>query len=166
MTGLDMHPIDSADTASSMTPESEEVEVLMQSLLPSPAEILTDSFFRSPTFALVPLLKVAKFYGSLTLQDQLHDCLLLSDADRYNKIIAAHVWFADFIGCDSGTILACVARYKMTHCATDPIQSYCFVPTGGSRPDIVAQDRPKHRASAPHDLPETECSDIWDSPEV
>ena len=109
---LDMYQIESSDSASTAIPDHDEVAEFMQSLLPSPVEVLTDSFFRSPLFALVSLFKVADLYGCFAPQDPIYYHLELSHSERNNKNIAAHVWFADFLGCDSETILASVARYK------------------------------------------------------
>ena len=60
---LDMYPIDGSASASATMPDPDEVEECMQSLLPSPVEVFTNAFFRSPLFALVTLFKIADFYG-------------------------------------------------------------------------------------------------------
>ena len=52
----------------------------------------------------------------------------LSEADRNNKNIAAHVWFADILGCDSETILASVARYKDSHGTADSLRRLAVTP--------------------------------------
>ena len=109
---LDMYPIDGSVSASAAMPDPYKVQEFMQSLLPSPFEVFTNSFIRSPFLALVTLFKIADFYGCVAPQDPLHDHLELGQADRNNKNIAAHVWFADFLGCDSETIFESVARYK------------------------------------------------------
>lgn len=68
---LDMYPIDSASAASTAIPDSDEVAKFMHSLLHSPVEVLTDSFFRAFLFALVSLVKIADLYGFFAPQDPL-----------------------------------------------------------------------------------------------
>ena len=58
---LDMHPITSPASAAAPMPDTEEVEELIKSLLPSLADILTNGFFRAPLFALVTLHNVVEF---------------------------------------------------------------------------------------------------------
>ena len=119
---LDMFPIDGSASASTAMPDPEEVEEFMQSLLPSPVDVFTDSFFRAPLFALVSLYKVADLYGCVAPQYPLYGHLELTDVERANKNIAAHVWFADFLGCDGETILACLARYKDSRGTPDSLR--------------------------------------------
>ena len=70
-----MYPIDGSASASANFPDFDEVKEFMQSLLPSPVEVLTNAFFRSPLFALVTFFKIADFYGCIASQDPLYDQL-------------------------------------------------------------------------------------------
>ena len=100
-------------------PDAEEVEELIKSLPPSPADILNNRFFRAPLFALVTLHNVVEFYGCKCPQDPIYEMLCLSDEDKGNKNVAVHVWFADSIDCDRETILAAVDRFKSTRRSSD-----------------------------------------------
>ena len=137
---LDMFPIYGAASASAAMPDAEEVEKFMQSLLPSPVEVFTDSFFRAPLFALVSLYKVADLYGCVDPQYPLYGHLDLSDVDRANKNIVAHVWFAHFLGCDGETILACVARYKDSRGTPDSLRRLSTDPSSA---------KPRHEQAQP-----------------
>ena len=116
---LDIHPITSPASAAAAMSEAEEVEELIKSLLPSPADIRTNGFFRAPLFALVTLHNVVEFYGCKCPQEPIYEMLCLSDEDKGNKNVAVHVWFADFIDCDRETILAAVDRFKYTRHSSD-----------------------------------------------
>ena len=115
---LDMHPITSPASAAAAMPDAEEVEELIKSLLPSPAHILTNGFFRAPLLALVTRHFVG-FYGCKCPQEPIYEMLSLSDEGKGNRNVAVHVWFADFIDYDRETILAAVDRFKSTRRSSD-----------------------------------------------
>ena len=116
---LDMHPITSPASAAAAILEADEVEERIKSLLPSPADILTNGFFRAPLFALVTLHNVVEFYGCMCPQEAIYEMPSLSDEDKGNRDVAVHVWFAEFIDCDRETILAAVDRFKSTRRSSD-----------------------------------------------
>lgn len=60
-TTLSMFPLSAEGTVS--TPTWDEVQSLMNSLLPSPSELYTEDFFKKPLFPVVTLHDISVFYG-------------------------------------------------------------------------------------------------------
>ena len=108
-TVLEVYPIEA-----NVKPPPEEVKALMQSLLPSPAEIFTESFLRSPLFAVVLLKDIADLYEFVNIDDSFLQALELSPYETGSENIMTHVWFAYLAGCDYAATRSLVECYKRT----------------------------------------------------
>ena len=108
-TTLELYPLEDSGR-----PPPEDVEALMKSLLPSPAQIFTEDFLRSPLFSVVLLSDVASFYGCTGPDDAFTSSLELSPYETNSRNIMAHTWFAYFTGCDSETTRNIIECYKRT----------------------------------------------------
>ena len=137
-TTLELYPMDSSE--SSPRPPAEEVEAFMRTLLPSPAEIFTEQFIRSPLFPVVLLGDVANFYGSAPPHESFMEALGLSDYEVGSENIMAYVWFAHFAGCDTEFTRGVIECYKRTRGSPNTlisrsaeIQGYARVPQNTQR---------------------------------
>ena len=108
-TTLELYPLEDSGR-----PPPEDVEALMKSLLPSPAQIFTEEFLRSPLFPVVLLSDIASFYGCAGPEDAFTGSLELSPYETSSRNIMAHAWFAYFTGCDSETTRNIIECYKQT----------------------------------------------------
>ena len=88
---LDMHQITNPASATAAMPDAEELEELIKSLPPSPADMLASGFFRAPLFALVNLHNVVEFYGCNCSKELIYEMLSLSDEEKGNRNVAVHV---------------------------------------------------------------------------
>lgn len=87
---LEMYPVTSTSSPTAM-PTSDEVESFMQSLVPSPTEVFSGSFFRNPLFSVVTLHDVAKYYDCLPFDACMLDSIGFSNEDKKQEHLDAFV---------------------------------------------------------------------------
>ena len=110
---LDMFPITAGQPSTGLElPSSEDVESFITDLLPSPAAVLTESFYQAHLFAVACLYEAPELYECFPGIESVMESLGFSAEEYSNKSIRTHVWLAELLGCDKDTIMAAVGMYK------------------------------------------------------
>ena len=120
---LEIYPLsDGTDSSAHVLPDPEDVKETMSNLMPAPDAILTEELIKSPLFPIATLHDIARLFEFGGVRDNLLDSLEITEIDRENKSVMTHIWFLDFLGCDTDTIQAALAIYRRTRGSPNSLQ--------------------------------------------
>ena len=110
-----------SEQSSFTLPGEEEVETFIRDMLPPPAELFSEYFFKSPMFSFSVLKDVATLLGCPETSANYFNQISLSEQDKMVPRHSLIIWFAWMTDCEKRMCESVVERFKLGRGSFNPL---------------------------------------------